>query len=250
MTRSSGASSPEGVIVPLSLQSRRVGEITVVTCTGRIVEGDECARLHQHLEGLLPLYPYIILNLEGVPFIDSSGLGLLVRFLNRTRTVNGSLKLCAVPDRMAEVLRVTKLSTLFDSHHTEAEAISAFYQPARSTTESSRFDTDILCVEKSTDVLAYIRELLRQAGYGVMTAGNLPDALILLQATQPKVVVVGADLHAAHDTRTAHTFNRLADQLSVIELPAGFSSADAGEAGRDLLDQVRAIMSAGRAPRS
>ena len=235
--------------MPLSLQSRRVGDITVVTCSGRIVEG-ESAALHQHLEDLLPYDPYIILDIGDVDFIDSSGLGLLVRFLTRTRTANGSLKLCAVPERIGEVLRITKLGTIFESHASEAEAVSAFYQPEKSAAASFRFNTDILCVEKSADVLAYIRELLCQAGYGVMTASNLPDALILLQATRPKVVVIGAELHSAIGTRTAEAFNRLADRLSVVELPADFSSHDAGEAGRQLLDQVRAIMSTGGRPRS
>ena len=99
-------------------------------------------------------------------------------------------------------------------------------------------------------MLAYIRELLGQAGYGVMTASNLPDALILLQATRPKVVVIGAGLHSAIGTRTAEAFNRLADRFSVVELPADFSSHDAGEAGHQLLEQVRAIMSTGGRLRS
>ena len=100
--------------MPLSLQSRRVGDITVVTCSGRIVEGDESATLQKHFDDLLPDDPYILLDLGGVQFIDSSGLGLLVRFLARTRTANGGLKLCAVPDTIAEVLRVTKLATIFE----------------------------------------------------------------------------------------------------------------------------------------
>ena len=236
--------------MPLSLQSRRVADITVVKCSGRLVEGNEAAALQQHLEDLLPYDPYIILDLGDVDFIDSSGLGLLVRFLARTRTANGSLKLCAVPDKIGEVLRVTKLGTIFESHESEAEAISAFYRPAKSNTASFRFNTDILCVEKSADALAYIRELLSQAGYGVMTAGNLPDALILLQATRPKVVVVGAELRSAIGTRTAEAFNRLADRLSLVELPADFSSHDAGEAGHKLLEQVRTIMSAGGTPQN
>ena len=234
--------------MPLSLQSRRVGDITVVTCTGRIVEGQESAALQRHLDDLLPYDPYIILDLGGVPFIDSSGLGLLVRFLTRMRTANGGLKLCAVPDKIGEVLRVTKLGTIFESHASEADAISAFYQPAASTAESFRFNTDILCVEQSADVLAYIRELLNQAGYGVMTASNLPDALILLQATRPKLLVVGTKLGGALATRTAEIFNRRAGRPSVVELPADFSSHDAGEAGRQLLDQVRVVMSAGGGP--
>jgi anti-sigma B factor antagonist len=230
--------------VLLSLQSRRVGDITVVTCRGRIVEGAESTALHQHLDGLLPHHPYIVLNLGDVQFIDSSGLGLLVRFLIRAQAARGNLKLCAVHDHVAEVLKITRLKTMFESHESEADAVAAFYQRATSAGESFRFKTDILCVDKSADVLAYVREVLRQAGYGVLTADNLPDALTLLQATGAKLVVIGTELRVTRGTQTAERFNRLADAQSVVELPADFSSRDAGEAGQQLLEQVRAVMPA------
>jgi anti-sigma B factor antagonist len=233
-----------GGIVPLSFQSRRVGDITVVTCSGRIVEGAESAALQQHLNDLLHQDPYLILHLGAVDFIDSSGVGLLVRFFSRTQLAGGSLNLCDVSPRIREVLKITRLNTIFESYESEADAIAASYRRARATAESFR-KTNILCVEKSADVLAYVRELLRQAGYDAVTTGNLADALTLLKATRPKLVVIGADLmRLAKDTGAAETFNGLADALSVIELPPDFSSQDAGEAGHHLLDQVRAIMGA------
>ena len=234
--------------MPLSLQHRRVGDITVVKCIGRIVEGAESAALKQYLDDLLRDYSDIILDLDEVQFIDSGGLGLLVRLHTRARAANGDLKLCAVPAKIGEVLRITHLSTIFESHGSEAEAISAFYQPSKSSGVPYRFDTDILCVETSADVLAYVRELLKQAGYGVTTADNLPDALTLLNATRPKMVVISADLRAATGTQTADAFQRLADARSVVELPADFSSHDAGEAGHQLLDQIRALMGPGGRP--
>lgn len=51
------------------------------------------------------------LDLADVHFLDRSGLGLLVRFLTRTQTARGDLKLCAVPVYIREVLRVTRLET-------------------------------------------------------------------------------------------------------------------------------------------
>jgi len=221
-------------------RSRRVGDITVVQCSGRIVEGPEGTALQQHLNAMLPFGACIVLNLADVHFVDSSGMGLLVRFLTRTRTAGGHLKLCAVPPKVAEVLRVTKLATVFESHVTEDDAIAAFYQPAKSGTDPFRFNADVLCVEKSTDVLAYVGELLRQAGYAVMTAGNLPDALTLLKVAKPKLVVISAELRSATGTRTAESFRALAEALSVVELPADFSGQDAGDAGRELVERVRA----------
>jgi anti-sigma B factor antagonist len=236
--------------VSLSLQSRKVGNIAVVTCRGRIVEGAESAALRDHLNALLPQDPCIILDLGEVQFIDSSGLGLLIRFLTQTQSAGGNLALCAVPANIGRVLKMTHLRAIFGSHASQAEAISTFYTRATPAGALSRFNTDILCVEKSPNVQAYVRELLGQWGYGVITAGSVSDALILLKATGPKVVVVGAELRLVADTPAADIFDGLADTLSVIELPRGFSHRDAGEAGHQLLEQVRAAMGYRDAPRS
>jgi anti-sigma B factor antagonist len=228
--------------VPLSLERRLIGDIMVVKCNGRIVEGAESAALQQELVAALTDHRFIVLHLEQVDFVDSSGLGLLVRFLSRARAAHGGLKLCAVPDRIREVLRITRLQDIFDAHASEGEAIAAFYARAKSADGQARLDSQVLCVEKSPDVLAYVSGMLRQAGYGVLSSASLPDALMLLRASPPRVVVIGAALRAARDTRAAEVFNEMANGLSVIELPEGFASSDAGAAGQRLLEQVRSAL--------
>jgi len=228
--------------VSLSIQSRRVGDVVVLGCRGRIVEGDECAMLSHELGRLVPDDPCIVLDLSGIEFLDSSGIGLLVRLLNRTRAARGDLKLCALPDRVRELLRITKLAAVFDAHAAESDAIAAFYRKPQPANAQGRFGADVLCVDASADVRAYVCEALRQSGYGVMTAGNLPDALALLRASRPKAVIMSAPLRAARDTWTAETFNAEASALPVIELPVSFSGEDAGEAGQRLLEQIHAVM--------
>ena len=233
--------------MPLSLQSRRVGDITVVKCSGQIT-GTESDVLKEHLNDLVPRNPDVILNLHGVDFVDSSGIGLLVRFLTRCRTAAGDLKLCEVPARIAKVLEITHLTTIFELLPSEADAVATFYQHAASLGAPYRFKTDILCVEKSADVLAYVREMLKQAGYGVHTTDNLHDAMILLQATKPKLVIVGPEFRATRSTPIGHSFNTAVDKRTVVELPPDFSSHEAGEAGDRLLDRVRAILPVGDQP--
>ena len=228
--------------MPITLTSRRLGDITIVTCSGRIIEGPESTELKALLDELLPFGPYLVLNLEGIDFIDSSGLGLLVRYLARAKNARGALALCALSPRLTEALRVTHLHAVFAPYDTEAEAIGALYKRPRSANDAPfKFRTDILCVDESADMQAYVRELLGQAGYGVATAGNIPDALILMVVARPKAIVINARLRLARSTASAEKFNRLADALPVIELPADFSKADAGEAGQRLLDSVKAL---------
>jgi CheY-like chemotaxis protein len=146
------------------------------------------------------------------------------------------------------VLDVTHLRPIFDAYDSEADAISAFYQRTPAGGQATSLHTDILCVDGSSDVQAYLRGLLTQAGYGVRTAGNMVDGLVLLQVTAPKVVIMGADLRMTRETRTADKFNSLADARSVVVLPEGFSRLDAGDAGQRLLDQVRTVLPTPGAP--
>jgi anti-sigma B factor antagonist len=231
--------------VPLSIQTRRIGDIVVMTCLGQIVEGQESTALSDALLALIPRDPRIVLNLGGVDFIDSSGLGLLVRFVVRTRVAHGHLTLCAMPAKLRTVLEITRLTCIFESFDSETAAIAACYQPAGPTGAPYQFRTDVLSVVPSHDVQHYVREVLAQAGYGVITAGNLPDALTLLQATRPRAVVISADLRALRSTPTAEAFNSLVNADTVVELETEFSSDDAGAAGQHLLDQVRDIVGQG-----
>ena len=223
----------------LSLQSRPVGEVTVVTCTGRLVAGEEGAAFQGYLDSLAPMHPHIVLHLAGVEFIDSGGLGVLVRYFTRARNAHGALSLCAVSPKIAEVLRITRLQAVFEPYETEAEAIAEAHRPGRRQ-DPSFVDPSILCVDTSPDVLAYLRELLKEAGHGTLTAGNLPDALILLKATRPTLVVMGAELRAATGIGCAEEFQRLANARAVVELPSDFAALDAGAAAEQVIDAVRA----------
>jgi anti-sigma B factor antagonist len=224
--------------VPLSMLSRRVGDVTVVTCTGRIVAGDESAALQSYLDNVMTDSPHILLHLAGVDFIDSAGLGLLARNFMRVQNTSGTLKICAVSPKIDDVLRITKLKAVFQPYESEADPIAEVH--ARE--DNAVANPDVLCVDASADVLAYLRELLRGAGYRPITAANLPDGLILLRVTRPKAVIIGAELRAVRGTRASDEFNRLADAGGVVVLPSGFSGRDAADAAIQVLDAVRGCL--------
>ena len=157
--------SSEGAPVGLSLKRRRVGNVNVITCGGKIVGGAEADELQQVIDELLPLEPHVVLDLGEVTFLDSAGVGLLVRLLHRTHRAFGDLKLCRVPARVAEVLRITKLAGIFDVHAGEDDAIAAFYVRPQPAGAPTLLGGEILCVDDSPDVLAYVCGVLREAGY-------------------------------------------------------------------------------------
>ena len=225
----------------LALSRRPVGDVTVVTCTGRIVVGEESESLQRCLDETLPMSTHVLLHLGGVDFIDSGGLGMLTRYVTRAQNAGGALKLCALSRKVDDVLRITRLKAVFQIYETEADSIADVHG-ARDR-ESSLGRPDILCVDPSPDVLAYVRELLKQSGYRMLTASNLPDGLILLKTTRPKVVVLGPELRAG-TTGTALEFNRIANHGAVVELPPGFSTHDAADAALHLLESIRALVPA------
>jgi anti-sigma B factor antagonist len=233
----------------ISLSHRQIGDITAVTCSGRIVEGDEARSLKEHFD-TLEHRRYVVVHLGGVTFVDSAGLGLLVRLLTRAQRSGGDLKLCAVPPRIVEVLRMTRLQTILEAYDTEADAVASFYHPSKRTTSGYRFTTDILCADVSADLLAYVGQLLGQAGYGVVSAYNLPDAVILLNATRPRLVIVGQSIRDVTGTASSETFARLTQGRPVIDLPADFGRHEAGAAGEEILQRVRLALGPGSQPSS
>ncbi len=222
----------------LTLETREVGRVTIVRCRGRIVAGAETELLHSHIAHLLRDRKTIVLNLCEVEFVDSSGLGAMVRALTASRQLHGDVKLCNVPEPICKVLQMTHLAQLFDMHDSEEKAVAAFYRLTKSWEKLKTTGPCVLCIDRSTDVLAYLRELLRRAGYDAYTTDNLHDSVILMRVTPPGLVVVGADLAGSPAAQQA--FQSACAKLPVVELGSEFCTLDAGEAASGLLEKIAA----------
>src|SRR5262249_39091656 len=110
----------------LKVETRQMGGITVVSCYGRIVLGDEAAGLRDTLRKVLSSARQVVLNLSGVDYIDSSGLGTLVGVYSTARKGGADIKLTGVGQRLRDVLQITKLVTVFEVYDTEQEALASF----------------------------------------------------------------------------------------------------------------------------
>ena len=225
----------------LSLQHRHVGYVTVITCRGRIVLGEEADALLKHIDDLLPINSRILLHLGEVDFIDSGGLGLLVRCLTRVQNAAGQLSICALSPKVSDVLRITRLDGVLKPYIAEADAIASAHSEPHSGDNTA--GALVLCADTSPDVLAYLRGLVKSAGLRVVTAENLHDGLILLKTMRPTVVVIGAGLHAVRGTSSAEEFQRRVPPDGLVVLPAGFSSRDAGEAAGVVMREIAAKLS-------
>jgi len=222
----------------LSLDTREVGRVTIVRCNGRIIAGSESESLRAHVAWLLRDRRSILLHLGEVGFIDSSGLGTIVRSLTSTRQAHGDLKLCNVPELVRKVLEMSHLTTLFEMHESEEQAVAAFYRRGGRVETPAPTGRSVLCLDCNADVLAYTRELLRGAGYEVHSSSRLSDALILMRVTRFDLVLAGPGLSGSAATQQA--YQAACAGLPVIELGNEFSTCDAGEAGAGLLEKIEA----------
>ena len=114
----------------LRMSTRTIAGILVVDCSGRIVFGEESARLRDTVKKLLGESPKIVLNMREVNFIDSGGLGTLVSLYTTARSAEGALKLASLSQRVGDLLQVTKLVTIFEIFDDEQAAVNSFKKGA------------------------------------------------------------------------------------------------------------------------
>jgi anti-sigma B factor antagonist len=108
--------------------SRDVGDVTVIDMDGRITLGEGSALLRDLVrEKLVGGHKKIIMNLAGINYIDSTGLGELVSGYRMIKSEGGELKLLNLNQKVSDLLQITKLYTVFDIHNQEAQAVASFH---------------------------------------------------------------------------------------------------------------------------
>jgi len=111
----------------MEIAERVVQDVTVLDLKGRMTLGEGDELLKDKINSLLAnSRKKLILNLEGVPYIDSAGLGEIVRTYTTVSRQGGSLKLLNLTKRIEDLLSITKLLTVFETFDSEDEAIKSF----------------------------------------------------------------------------------------------------------------------------
>jgi anti-sigma B factor antagonist len=112
----------------MQVQERTVGDVVVVTVTGEVAAGKGSdVRLKDRINRLLHEgHRKLLLDLGGVTYVDSAGLGQLVQLHATNARQEGTLKLLHVGKRLHDLLVITRLLTVFDTFDSEAEAVASF----------------------------------------------------------------------------------------------------------------------------
>ena len=116
----------------MQIDERAVGDVVVLDLKGKITLGEGDELLKDKVNSLVNQgHKKIVLNLAAVPYIDSAGLGEVVRTYTTVSRQGGSLKLLNLTKRITDLLSITKLLTVFETYDNENDAVRSFAASAK-----------------------------------------------------------------------------------------------------------------------
>ena len=111
----------------LNIKERQAGDVTILDMDGKITIGEGSVAVRSAIRKLLEEgKKKILLNVAGVGYVDSSGIGELVSSYTTINREGGQLKLLNLTQKMEDLLGITKLLTVFDTYEDEASALNSF----------------------------------------------------------------------------------------------------------------------------
>jgi anti-sigma B factor antagonist len=111
----------------MKIGRREEGSITIIEPKGKITIGEGDVLLREEITRLLSEEKKkLMLDLGGVSYMDSAGVGELVSVYTSVKNRGGELKLSCLTKKIKDLLQITQLMTIFDSYETTPEAIAAF----------------------------------------------------------------------------------------------------------------------------
>jgi len=116
----------------MHIEERAVGDVMVLDLKGRVTLGEGDELLKDKINSLINQgQRKLVLNLAEVPYIDSAGLGEIVRTYTTVSRQGGSLKLLSLTKRITDLLSITKLLTVFETFESEQDAVKSFAGSAK-----------------------------------------------------------------------------------------------------------------------
>lgn len=111
----------------LNISERQAGDVTILDLDGKVTIGEGSVALRNAIRRLLGEGKNkILLNLGGVGYVDSSGIGELVSSFTAVNKEGGTLKLLNLTQKIQDLLAITKLLTVFDVYENEGDALASF----------------------------------------------------------------------------------------------------------------------------
>ncbi len=110
----------------MKIKEKIENHVAVLTLSGKMMGGPETTALHDHIRGLLgDGIKKVVIDLHGVKWINSSGLGVLMAAMTTLKNAEGQMKLANVTEKVESLLMITQLMRIFETYETVDRAVSA-----------------------------------------------------------------------------------------------------------------------------
>lgn len=223
----------------LQIEERFCGNVFILQCTGHIVLGEELNALEAAFDRVVREFQRVVLNLAAVTRVDSSGVGLVVRYAANLRKRSGDVRLAAPPAFITEILQITLLNTVIDSYLTEQDALLSFLRLPTPPEQGDYSGHRVLVVDRSPDLGAFVRAVLGRRGYDVRSASLVSDAKVLLLCQPVDYILVGPGTPKLPQAAILSALRDLAPKIPALQLTPEFRSLDAHQAAELLLEMFQ-----------
>jgi len=111
----------------MKIEKRKKGDVVILDIKGKILLGDGIDELRETINGVIQNNETkLLLNFADVPYLDSTGLGEVVRSYTSLRKEGGMVKIVNLTNKVQDLLSVTKLITVFETFEDEEKAVESF----------------------------------------------------------------------------------------------------------------------------
>lgn len=213
----------------------RKQDVAILRCAGSITVGDDTDYFHRAMADAATASHGIVVDLEKVTFVDSSGLGSLIRARNVQAVQHRPVAYLKPSRRVRELIEMTRVDKVLPLFEDEGEALQHAGGTRGAKTPGGE-GAPILCIEPDAPMQACLTALLEAGGFKVTAVRSAYDARMMGSAAA--LVVLGPGL--SEDAKTAAR-NTLTGK-PVVSVPAAFAAEQSEEEMRKLVEQVQAAL--------
>lgn len=113
----------------MKIKEKMEGDIAVLTVSGNMMGGPDSSVLHDKVKSLISDgLKKVVVDIKGVKWMNSSGLGVLMACMSSLQQAGGSMKLSSVTEKVQSILMITKLIELFETYENAERAVAKFLE--------------------------------------------------------------------------------------------------------------------------
>lgn len=113
----------------MRIKEKIEGDVAILSISGNMMGGPETTSLHEKVKSLIADgITRVVIDLKGVKWMNSSGLGVLMACMTSLNNTSGKLKIASVTEKVKSLLMITQLMRIFDTYESAERAVASFYE--------------------------------------------------------------------------------------------------------------------------